>query len=282
MSNRLALLVAALLGLVAAFAVHLHIQKRQAQEAARTNPTPIVVVGDDVRQGEELRLTRGPEGMIAYKAIPQDKVLTGMITPDDINRYSGWTITESLDRGSPLLRQFLSPPTERAGQSASYVPEGMRAVTLSVDMITGGAGLLRPGDHVDIVATFDLGRGGRGDGGATGTKTVWIEQNARVVALDNVTEASYDNRRARRGGYRSVTLAVEPFNALRLINAAEQGKVQLLLRNRLDVSTEKQFVTTEDGQEVPVGVDVPQYELPEVADHTKVYPVPRPGGGNQP
>ncbi|MGH6979584.1 MAG: Flp pilus assembly protein CpaB, partial [Stellaceae bacterium] len=56
------------------------------------------------------------------------------------------------DEGAPIVRDAIVKPGD-AGFLAAVLRPGKRAVTVSVNRVTGAAGLLYPGDHVDVVLT---------------------------------------------------------------------------------------------------------------------------------
>lgn len=263
MANRLALLAAVVLGVVAALAVNYHVKSKEEEQASRFALTEIAVARRTLKPGEELTISFGRGGMIQYKRIPQEGIASGMITRDAIRRFNGYVVRERIEVGEPLFRDRLQPPYEQAETQASVVADGMRAVTLSVDLVSGVAGLLRPGDRVDVLGTFRLKDGTN--------KTVYLLQNARIISLDSRTELSPGQDTRRRKTYRSVTLEVPPYEAVRLVNAQSQGKIRLVLRNRGDVALQPQAIG-QGKDKVPVGFDIVTNELPEVAPHTRLQP----------
>lgn len=100
----------------------------------------------------------------------------------------------------PLLKgeHILSTMLSEKGQSAGLalkVRKGYRAVSVGVDAITGVSGLIRPGDKVDVLATFEF------DGGSKNLekRTYTILQNINVLAVgqnlgaDSMVEAAFDS-----------------------------------------------------------------------------------------
>ena len=112
-------------------------------------------------------------------------------------------------------------------------------MTVSVDSVSGVAGNIRPGSHVDIFGTFDVAetKGGRGQTRGAMKRTVQVLANVRVLATDNRTTATQYALGARRQGavYSTITVAVTPEEAMLLIYGQNHGKLALVLRNALDV-----------------------------------------------
>jgi pilus assembly protein CpaB len=270
MSSRIAVVIAVILGMVAAFAVHRYMREEEQQLKERHPSVLVVVASRPLKKGDIFRNNTGEEGMIRYKEFPKKSIVSGMMSIPEANQYDGFVLTKDVEPGSAILTDMLKVSAEQDVGGESYVEKGHRAVTIAVNMESGAAGLLRPGDHVDVIATFDLGRGTRRtqEAGAMGVKTLHLLQNVRVIALDNQTETT--GRTARSGrNYRTVTLSVTPHDALRLTNAEEQGRIRLLLRNRSDTEVQPEAVVR-DGKRVPYGYDVVANELEDVAPHTNL------------
>ncbi|MFH0911480.1 MAG: Flp pilus assembly protein CpaB [Planctomycetota bacterium] len=261
MTNKLAVLLAVILGVVAALAMQASIREQKDEEIKRYPLMKILVASRTIRENEPLKLAGGE--MLRLDSYPQRHVKTGMITSDQAYLYGGFIAKRRIEPGEPIFQDDLEPPYERAVTEASVVDDGRRAVTLAVDMVAGVAGLIRPGDRVDVVATFDMGRGAAG-AVQQGVVTLYLLQNVRVIALDSRMEKVRvtEDRPAARTAYRTATLELDPADALRVINAQEQGRIRLLLRNRLDTAAQP----AERGGK-PIGVNVVANELKEIAPH---------------
>jgi pilus assembly protein CpaB len=267
MTNKIAILVAVILGITAALAANSWMEEEKKKQESRFKTVRVVVAKKTLRKNDVVRLGAG---ILQGRAIPQDMVLTGSISADQLGRYRGYIVKERIDAGQPLTVDKLEPPYDKAETSLSVVDKGLRAVTVAVDMISGVAGLIRPGDRVDLVGTFDLSRRSSGSAKKSedGVVTLYILQNVRVIALDRNTEkvATVVSKagKSRSKNYRTVTLEVKPDDAMRIINAQEQGRIRLLLRNKTDVATEKADVNG-----VPIGVNVVKNELSKLSPHKK-------------
>ena len=295
MNNWLSLVLAAVLGTVSAVA--LNGWKNAQEEALRKEyvTRPILVTEHSIKAGTVLTPSTVNKFLVE-KQIPVKYIVAGMMTMNDVDRYRNYVITHRINADAPLLSQFLEPNLAQNATDDSVVLEGFRAVTVPVDQVGGVAGLLRAGDRVDVVGTFDVATAAALSSptptapavpagipaprpapvalpAATGRSsemhrvTIPLLEAARVIALDNLTRADKTSFGERM--YRSVTLEVTPYDALRLLNAIEQGKVQFLLRNRIEVDRE----FTGGG---PVGVDLKQFELQRLTPHTKLAPAESP------
>jgi pilus assembly protein CpaB len=145
---------------------------------------------------------------------PADAMPTGIFTsmeeifpPDDGAR----TVLRQMERNEPLLQAKVTAPGREAGIAATLTP-GMRAFTLSVDVNSGVAGFLRPGDRVDVYWT-----------GSGVTKL--IEANLPLIAIDQQT----DDQRNDPTIARNVTVEASPAKVAKLAQAQASGRLSLAL-----------------------------------------------------
>src|SRR5262249_47988389 len=113
------------------------------------------------------------------------------------------------------------------------IPEGMRVITIPVNATTTHSGMLKPGDRVDVLATFQLQRAGFGS--VTRTKTIleYIEVFATDSTRTGVEEPS--GKAAPKDGVKNVSLLVNLKQATVLKLAESKGSLTLALRSKTDV-----------------------------------------------
>lgn len=113
--------------------------------------------------------------MIELKELPKSYVQPGALVSSEeaIGKISVAPISE----GEQILANKLS----KLGVSLSNALSiGRRGVTISVDSVSGVAGLLNPGDTVDVLSTIDVVENQK-----VITYTVTLLQNIKVVAVGN-------------------------------------------------------------------------------------------------
>jgi pilus assembly protein CpaB len=103
---------------------------------------------------------------------------------------------------------------------ALKIPEGMRAVSVRVNDVTGISGFVAPGTRVDVIAIISAKDVGGGQGAFT------LLQDIEVLA----SAQEMDNRAAEPTVVNTVTLLVTPAQAERLALANNSGTLQLALR----------------------------------------------------
>jgi pilus assembly protein CpaB len=123
----------------------------------------------------------------------------------------------------------LAPEGVEGGLSA-VIPEGYRAMTVKVDDIVGVSGFVMPGSFVDIVAVI-VPQGAQGVQ-SQGPVSKIVLQQIKVLASGPRLD-SPDNQREPTNA-KSVTLQVTPEQAEKLSLAANEGKLQLVMRSYTD------------------------------------------------
>ena len=109
------------------------------------------------------------------------------------------------------------------------IPQGKRAVSVRVNEVIGVAGYVLPGTHVDVVATANP------TSRSEDITTKVVLSNVEVLAAG--TRLEQDTPDGKPMQVTVVTLLVSPDQAERLTLASTEGKIQLALRNPLDLES---------------------------------------------
>ena len=208
----LPMLAAIVLGLVAAvFARNWMKSRIEAVETEKRSGVQVVVATTEIAFGE--RITADSVKTIGW---PRDSIPDGVFhtIPDVVGKIANQKIVS----GEAVLK---SRAVGQAGGSslAALIEPNHRAVTVRVNDVIGVAGFLLPGNRVDVLATRDL------DAHKAQTRT--LLQNVKVLAVDQTSETEKDKPVV----VRAITLEVDPRQAELLVQATEEGSVQMALRN---------------------------------------------------
>ena len=176
-----------------------------------------VVALHDMPVGTLLR--KGDLKLIAY---PERNVPKGSLF--QLAGAENRVLMMPVNTNQPVLQGMISEPTTMEGV-ASTIERGYRAVSVQVTDVSGVAGLIQPGSHVDVIFT----RPGTMAEAATST----ILQNVKVISTGR-TVAIGQTVDPRAPKSPTVTLVLLPEDAQKLELAKSQGKVSLSLRNPLD------------------------------------------------
>jgi pilus assembly protein CpaB len=219
--NRLmvGLAVAVLLAFVLAAYVYHAFKKVEVNASAPVmRMTNIVVAAEPLKVGERLEASKLKTIQWPSMAKPQ-----GMFT--DIADVANRAVITNIAENEPILADNLAPTEAGAGLSAT-IPEGMRAVSVSVNDVVGVAGFVTPGTMVDVLVT---GQSAGVGGGSSVTRT--ILENIKVLAAGQKME---QDREGKPENVPVITLLVTPEDAAKLTMASTEGKIQLALRNTVD------------------------------------------------
>jgi pilus assembly protein CpaB len=134
-----------------------------------------------------------------------------------------------MEPNEPVLQAKITGSGQRATLSA-LLDDGMGAVTIQVDEVVGLAGLVLPGDRVDVFATQAAAAGIDGSGGAAFNDRVL--QNVRVLAVGQLA----DERTDKPSVVRAVTIEVTANGAQKIALAARTGSLSLMLRKAGDTA----------------------------------------------
>jgi pilus assembly protein CpaB len=125
----------------------------------------------------------------------------------------------------PITNLKLAPAGTDSGLGA-VIPAGYRALTVKVDEIVGVSGFVNPGSYVDVVAVIVPVNQGQA---AQGPISKIVLQNIKVLASGAKLDTPSDQRQPTQ--VNAVTLLVTPEQAEKLVLAANESKLQLVMRN---------------------------------------------------
>ena len=237
------LVVALALGLAGAGLSMLYLNAREAQlrEALKpkSQPIAVVVASRDLVKGDKLN-----SSTLSIRRIPSEYVDPNALTPDEFDSVDGEVLVQNLAKGKPLLKSFIG--REFPLDFSDTIPEQRRAMTIQVDEINSIAGLIRPGNRVDLfvnlpASAFDDGK--EQTSGSPGNQILPVLENVEVLATGQSTARDYEEKvRLLRGGvmaqpdthFTNLTLNVTPKEAALLAMSLDKGDLLALLRNRKD------------------------------------------------
>ncbi|MCK9511637.1 MAG: Flp pilus assembly protein CpaB [Pigmentiphaga sp.] len=216
----LALGLALAAGISAAWVAQRHLQTLAFDLQARhhTATRAVVVAAQDLLPGTRLQWEH-----LAVRQMPERWLPADVLGPDDFPVIEHATLQHPVRRGDPLPWGYLAAPAERF---STQLAAGRRAVTIPVDDINSLAGLLQPGDRIDLYVSFQH-RGER--------VTAPLLQGMRVLATGRQQDG-HDSLADVGARFATVTLDASPQEAVRLIAAREQGTISAMLRHGGDLA----------------------------------------------
>jgi len=216
-----ALLILALgCGLVASIGITQVLAKKDAGPAAQSaDEASVFVVMEDIDRNEPLT-----SQVLKIEPWPKDKIPAGALTK--IEDIEGRKTRTKLFAGEPILENKLYPKGKDAGGVAELIPSGYRAIPVKVDSVSGGSGMIRPGDRVDVTVYVQRNP-------AQGIQQSGIQdvlQDIKVFAVDSLVDIETDGTKGIQKSASTISLLVTPTQAKKLMLATELGSVRLMMR----------------------------------------------------
>lgn len=244
---------------------------KKAPAAAPAAMVPVIEASRDIEPQTVIT-----EDMVKAVDVSSNLVPSGALT--DKNAVVGKKAGTTILSGDVITARKLS---QRAGGFVGLIPEGMRAVSFSVNDVTGVSGFAKPGDKVDILLVTSR----EGVDRITSKillKDVLIlavnksssqpqpqpqntDKNGKGVP-DGSAPRQTSSSTASIGTPSVVTVALTPYDAAKLIASTQIGQLQMLLR------------PTNDEGDHYVGyyvIPLPKAEAPQPAPQP-VYAAPQP------
>jgi pilus assembly protein CpaB len=223
------IVLAVVAGLVATVSIHKYValKTRVVQK-----PTASVVVATvDIPPGTALSSSQ-----VKTVAWPQELVPPG--APPTLAAINNRVVIVPVSKGEPILMSKLAPEGTLAGLGG-LLNEDMRAISVRVDDVSGNAGFIKPGDHVDVLMSMAVPNAQDEHYSKT------ILQNIVVLSTGQIWEQQQQDQKPVI--VKTVTLEVKPNQGEILDLASNQGKIRLVLRSRnnLEVAQTNGVVTSQ-------------------------------------
>ena len=241
-TNLVILIVAVILGGLAAFLARSWLQNHSAY-ANSQKTVPILVANGSVAFGAPIGAKDVRQIDWPAQSSPEGAFASFAELTKDGRRIA----LSPLVRDEPIIASKVSAPDQRASLS-TLIEKGKRAVTVAVDDVRGVAGFIFPGDFVDVAVT-------RTDN-STGPQSFSevILQHVKVLAIDQMAGQRQEHPTVAK----AVTVEVDPDQALRILLAANVGKLSLILRQPAEVAlapdariTDRDLFGADDAQASP-------------------------------
>jgi pilus assembly protein CpaB len=230
-------LFALIAALCAGTLLYFYLGNLEAQKQVKVEYDSVIVAATDIPA-----YTPITSEMVTFKQIPMG--YAHPLATRSVEDVVGYVTESAILAGEELLPSKLKQFGETDSGLSYVVPEGMRAVTVAVDEVSGVAGFLQRGDYVDVISYTTttyvpakapvVAEGGEPTADQlpqTLSTTLVAAQNVRVAAvgksLAGVTAETEDQAAV---GYSSVTLLLSTEDTMRVVQGAKSGSIILILR----------------------------------------------------
>jgi pilus assembly protein CpaB len=247
--QRIILIIGIVLALIAVFMIKVYLdqQRLEVQEQAKkkiaqlqANQAAVLVAKQDIPRGTVIE----PD-MLETAVVPNQFVQPQAVT--SLDRIAGMITVVPISQGEQITLNKLSTQKgiSAGGGLAELTPVGKRAITIAVDNIASLAGMIRPGDYVDVIAMIPVPVQTADGKQAAQAAVMPLFQNVLVLAVGTETsavpaaqpESRYKKQEAKEPSP-LITLALASQEASLIAFVQEQGKIRLTLRSPADSKTE--------------------------------------------
>ena len=237
---------------VAAFFAALYFLKDETANPAEANAVPVVAKAPPAPEPAEKRKVLAAARALPVGTLIGEEDLTNLALDleavrrahilvedkdDAADGLHGYAVRESLRSGEALVWSSVVGPGQR-GFLAAVLRPGTRAVTIRVGPATSHAGLIDPGDRVDVILSAELQATERERSVLART----IVEDVRVVAVDRRVGngagpsggdagSPGDAAGAERTEMITATLEVSPAQGDRLVLGEHEGKLSVAVRS---------------------------------------------------
>lgn len=162
--------------------------------------------------------------------VPEGALVKGTAAAEAM---AGVLVRRQTKTGAIMLERDIIRP-DAPGFLAAALKPGMRAVSVSVDNVSGNAGLIQPGDYVDMILTQH--KSNNNDIDSDRSRSVVSEtvvEKVRVIAVGSVFQRQAEDKDNRKNtaAARTVTIEVTARAAEAVTVASRLGTLSLALRS---------------------------------------------------
>lgn len=225
MKSRFALvLIAIVLAFLATAGSAVYLQSLKAEINKGSQRVKVLTAQQPINPGVTMEEMLN-KNMVDFTSIPRRYVVKNAIT--DAKGLSQKALVVPLAKGEQLTTQKIR---ETSGAGLAFrIPKGLVAIAIPVDEVVGVGNQLSVGDRVSLIATFSPGPGG------ADTSRMFL-QNVEVLNTSATSSSSNGTKKTglTQGGStlakKTITLAVSPQDAEKLVFAEEKGHVWVTLQ----------------------------------------------------
>jgi Flp pilus assembly protein CpaB len=166
---------------------------------------------------------------LAWKDIPHTQVPPGTLVKAEAGDgrdtdLKGDVLRHAVSAGMPLGASDVISP-DAPGFLAAALKPGMRATSVAIDDVSGNAGLIQPGDYVDVLLTQQLG------GSLREVESETVVSRVRILAVGSAFQRPKEDAAEPKTRARTVTFEVTPHTAEVIAVATHLGSLSLALRS---------------------------------------------------
>lgn len=237
MKNKLILVAAVLIGILAFWLSALYLDRELEKIYADAEEITVIAAADDLPAMTVLEYNN-----LGTKKVYKRAVGENVFYPEDADRLIGKRLKYPVGKDAPIMWSQVDMPSDMASGLAPVINKRNRAVSLSISGAAAVSGLVKPNDHVDVLGTFTFPS--RTNPQQVESVTLTLMQDVTVLATGQklARQTTEEGNIQQQGGYSTVTFEVSPREAEILVFAQQtRGQLYLTLRNPNDISRQQEL-----------------------------------------
>ncbi len=239
MDKKKAMIFAVILAVVGVILIQLMVSGEKKKYTDESMLTNVLIAKKNIAAGTPI-----DQNMLASKKLYKNYLPRDAVRVSALTQIIGNAPKVDIKKGDPILTSYFKAGVA-GGLTSSFLSSailpGERAITVRVDQESSVAGLIRPGDYVDILGTFDK------PGTAPVRTTLTILQAVPVLAIGSQVGVGASNRERAQKNYGSITLSVSLEEAELIEFARRKTKLIFVLRNAEDQKAEEKVPSVNFG-----------------------------------
>ncbi len=230
MTNKLALIVAVVLGVLSILGIKAYVEKIRVAAEVDQEKMNVLVASRDIKSDRIFTEDDIEEAQFPRQVLEQalrNTWITDRTTIVSLRTQS------PIKAGQVLLTSHFHRGGVRGGGRIKF-KQHERAITIPVTHVGGLAGMLKPQDNIDIVVSMTVSD----PAGRSVKITRTLFKGVQILALDSITNAFVTSA----GGYSTLTLALSPRDCNKLLFVMGQGGALTCLLTQPGTPASKGFL----------------------------------------
>ncbi|QIZ07076.1 Flp pilus assembly protein CpaB [Priestia megaterium] len=228
MKSKKVLMLSLVMGIITTVLFFQYIKQINTEKVttATVQTVGVVVAKEKIEKNEKISSKK-----LEIMQMPEKDVLPQAVK--SLSDAEGKLATAMIEKGETILSHRLGSEQEEDVYVSRKVRDGYRAISVGVNINQSVTNLLEPEDEVDVIFTKVIKNKTKQDV----PQSVILLNKARVLAVGRKM-VTPENTKDPYTEYSSVTLELKPEEALKLVNATEEGKIHFILNKRPLMSEE--------------------------------------------
>ncbi|MFJ5714992.1 Flp pilus assembly protein CpaB [Neobacillus sp. NPDC093127] len=220
MKSKMVLMLSLIMGIITTFLFFQYTKQMKTEKTTAIQTVAVVVAKERIEKNEKISSAK-----LEIVQMPENSALPEGVKT--IPEAEGKLANSMIEKGEPVLSHRLGTEKEEGVYVSRKVKEGYRAISIGVDINQSVTNLIEPEDEVDVIftkITMDPAK-------QPVSQSMILLKQVRVLAVGRKMLTPEDTKEPYTE-YSSITIELKPEDAMKLVNAKEEGKIHFILNKR--------------------------------------------------